>query len=107
MELKDCKLKLDIGNKERDSLLKDFNEKKDLVQLVEAQKSKLEDELISKIEILRQAQSEEKKFKDKHTTLQEYVQKLTLDRNKKTNEIDSLKKKIADLDQIIQNFTTI
>lgn len=50
MELKTCKVQVENFRKEKDFMSEDLRDKKELITMLEGQKSKVEDELLERIE---------------------------------------------------------
>ena len=98
---------IDLGFREKDQLLKQINDFKNVISKVEGQRDNFEDELFTNKGSVESLSKDLKDYKDKYFQMQDYISRMNLERAARNKHVDALELKLLELEAIIGKFGSI
>ena len=98
---------IDLGFREKDQLLKQINEFKNVISKVEGQRDNFEDELFTNKGSVESLSKDLKVYKDKYFQMQDYISRMNVERAARNKHVDALELKLLELEAIIGKFGSI
>lgn len=98
---------IDLGFREKDQLLKQINEFKNVISKVEGQRDNFEDELFTNKGSVESLSKDLKDYKDKYFQMQDYISRMNVERAARKTHVDALELKQLELEAIIGKFGSI
>lgn len=98
---------IDLGFREKDQLLKQINDFKNVISKVEGQRDNFEDELFTNKGSVESLSKDLKDYKDKYFQMQDYISRMNVERAARNKHVDALELKLLELEAIIGKFGSI